>query len=422
MTAGQPNVESPGRGIVGAQRFPEHSHLLHALPDHLSPTSTSRILSGRYSAATLRGRSDAHLSRSTAWLLESAVATDDLLIERLLRVIDEGRRTATYKLALLLGIVDAAAMSPGESTLPTRLIAERVLALYYPQTRPYIDISGAAHHARQIVMKTSSVLTAIEGLRSRAEVRRCRSIDEVHTALPADYLRTLDVVEETFVRYPIPLMQVVGAGVVPFLYEVDWPEGTSVKILRKRAQDQLRLLDGVADRLVVLGPMLRPLIELHWTRDVAKWTRLPMEDEALRAHLFGSDRIGFPHALVTDLCELQGQRCFYCGDQLGTRREVDHFLAWSRWPNDAIENLVIADRCNGAKSDHLAATEHLVRWRLRVEAQAAALAALAKTHHWLTSPDRARALVQSTYSHVAAGTPLWIRGKEFEIVVEPLLS
>lgn len=58
--------------------------------------------------------------------------------------------------------------------------------------------------------------------------------------------------------------------------------------------DRVRLLDGVADRLVVLGPMLRPLIELHWTRDVARWTRLPMEDEALRTHLFGSDRVGFP--------------------------------------------------------------------------------------------------------------------------------
>ena len=30
------------------------------------------------------------------------VAADDVLIERLLRVIDEGRRTATYKLALIM--------------------------------------------------------------------------------------------------------------------------------------------------------------------------------------------------------------------------------------------------------------------------------------------------------------------------------
>lgn len=194
------------------------------------------------------------------------MAADDVLIERLLRVIDEGRRTATYKLALVLAIVDAAAMSPGESELPTRLIAERVLELYYPQTRPYVDTTGVSHQARQIVMKTSTVLAAIGRLRSVAELRRCRNIEDVRVAAPTHYLQTLDVVEETFVRYPIPLMQVVGATVVPFLYEVDWPEGTSVKSLRKRAEDRVRLRDGVANRLVVLGPMLRPLIEMHWTR------------------------------------------------------------------------------------------------------------------------------------------------------------
>ena len=122
--------------------------------------------------------------------------------------------------------MDAAAMSPGSYELPTRLIAERVLALYYPQTRPYVDTAGTSHHARQIVMKTSTVLAAIERLRSVAESRQCRSIDDVRVVLPTDYLQTIDVVEETFVRYPIPLMQVVGASVVPFLYEVDWPEGT----------------------------------------------------------------------------------------------------------------------------------------------------------------------------------------------------
>ena len=38
------------------------------------------------------------------------MADDDLLIERLLRVIDEGRRTATYKLALLMALIDSAAL------------------------------------------------------------------------------------------------------------------------------------------------------------------------------------------------------------------------------------------------------------------------------------------------------------------------
>jgi hypothetical protein len=44
-----------------------------------------------------------------------------VLVERLLQVIDEGRRTATYKLALLAGLVDAVAMASGKTAIPTRM-------------------------------------------------------------------------------------------------------------------------------------------------------------------------------------------------------------------------------------------------------------------------------------------------------------
>lgn len=343
------------------------------------------------------------------------MAADDLLIERLLRVIDEGRRTATYKLALLLALIDAVAESPGADEIPTRLIAERVVELYFPQTRAFVDASGISHLPRQISMKSSPVLAAVSTLRAHADARKCRSAGQAASTLPNEYARTVDTVETTFVRYPIPLMQVVGTGVVPFLYEVDWSEGASVKTLRKEGRDRLRLLPGVADRLVVLGPMLRPLIELHWTTDVAKWTKLALEDEALRAHLFGRERVSFPAAMVRDLRDLQADECFYCGDRLGKKVEVDHFLAWSRWPNDAVENLVLADHCNGAKSDHLAATAHLARWRLRLTTHRADLGSLAAEHRWSSAPGRSWALAQSTYSAVAPGTPLWVRGKEFEL-------
>jgi len=191
------------------------------------------------------------------------MAVDDLLIERLLRVIDEGRRTATYKLALLLALIDAVAESPGAEEIPTRLIAERVVDLYFPQTRTFVDGAGVAHAPRQISMKSSPVLAAVTRLRTEADAQHCRSAAQAALAMPKEFQATVDAVEETFVRYPIPLMQVVGSGVVPFLYEVDWAEGASVKALRSEGRDQLRLLPGVGGRLVVLGPMLRPLIELH---------------------------------------------------------------------------------------------------------------------------------------------------------------
>ena len=70
------------------------------------------------------------------------MATDDLLTERLLRVVDEGWRTATYKLALVLALIDAAAGAPGKSEVPTRRLAALVLATYYPQTWIYVANDG----------------------------------------------------------------------------------------------------------------------------------------------------------------------------------------------------------------------------------------------------------------------------------------
>jgi hypothetical protein len=62
--------------------------------------------------------------------------------ERLLEVIDSGRRTATYKLALLPALLDLCARhsdAAGRAPAPlyTRDIAEQVAALYWPQTIPY---------------------------------------------------------------------------------------------------------------------------------------------------------------------------------------------------------------------------------------------------------------------------------------------
>ena len=346
---------------------------------------------------------------------------DDLLTERLLRVIDEGRRTATYKLALLLALIDCVAASPGADEIPTRAIAEQVLALYYPQTRAYAAAGGIERELRQISMKSSPVLRSTLALRLAGDAHGCRSINETRRRLPDAHRRALDAVEDTFVRYPIPLLQVVGSKCLPFLYEADWAEGTAVRSLRAGGHDRVRLLPGVAERLVVLGPLLRPLIELHWVRDVARWTRIATEDDSLRAHLFGTARTSFPSRLVGAMRELQDGRCFYCDERLGPRSEVDHFLAWSRWPNDAIENLVIADRCNGAKSDHLVASVHLERWLLRGE-QAADLAAIATECRWDSEPGRTTALVRTTYGHLAAGTPLWVRAKEFVEATGPLLA
>lgn len=299
------------------------------------------------------------------------------------------------------------------------MIAERVLDLYYPQARPFSVGNGDVVNLRQIGMKSSEVLRAVETLRAAAAEKKCHSLHEVRQRLRDRYESTLDAVENTFVRYPIPLLQVVGNRTVPFLYEVGWAEGTSVQTLRAKDRDHLLLLDGVADRLVVLGPMLRPLIEMHWTRDVMRWTKIDAEDEHIRSHLFGRERVAFPKSLVHDLADLQDGTCFYCGDSLTRAAQVDHFIPWSRYANNATENLVLADRCNNHKSDYLAATQHLARWRVRLASAADELVDIARRSGWPTDAQRTWSIARTAYTHLTAGTPLWQRGKQFELASAP---
>ncbi len=82
-----------------------------------------------------------------------------------------------------------------------------------------------------------------------------------------------------------------------------------------------------------------------------------------RADLFGADRVAFPAVLRSGLRDLQDHTCFYCNEHLAGPAAVDHFLPWSRWPNNAVENLVLAhDGCNAKKSDHVPGPDPLRHW------------------------------------------------------------
>ena len=346
--------------------------------------------------------------------------TADVFAERLLQVIDEGRRTATYKLALLLALIDAcAAGADADGRAPrhlhTRTIATHVLRLYLPQVRLYLAGDGDELQLRQITNKQSAVLASVLRLHLVAEQHRCRTIGEIERRLPTDYASTLDDVEHTFARYPLRLLQVVGHQPLPFLYDVDWGESVTLRTLHAEGGGDVRFRPGAGDHLLRLAPLLRPLIELHWTRMVAGLNHVAVEDERLRHHLFGVDRTAFPAALRSGLADLQDGSCFYCGDHLPAKTQVDHVLPWSRWPNDAIENLVLADACNSHKHDYVPALVHVDRWAHRLVAHADDLAAIAASARWESDPARSLALMRSCYAHLPAGTPLWLAADEFTV-------
>ena len=78
--------------------------------------------------------------------------------------------------------------------------------------------------------------------------------------------------------------------------------------------------------------------------------------------LFGREP-GVLEAYRPILLDIQEGRCFYCRKDLNRRMDVDHFIPWSRYPTNLGHNFVLAHpSCNNAKSDHIAAEEHLAAW------------------------------------------------------------
>jgi len=346
--------------------------------------------------------------------------------ERLLEVIDSGRRTATYKLALLIALLDLCARHSdtrgrAPRLLYTRDIAEQVGILYWPQVIPYlVPGASAAVELRQITLPRSAILTAVSTFRHAAAAAGATSWHLARLRLPRAYEAMLDQVEVTVAQQPLPRLQTAGSSdtIFPFLYDLSWGPRESFSAARLRRHGPrgaaVRLLPGAGDELLRLGALVRPLVEVHWTRMVAEINKVATAELDLHRHLFGPGRIIPPKPLRDGIAALQDGRCFYCGGTLGATPEADHFIPRVRCGIDAIENLVLADRrCNNDKRDLLPAPGHVTAWARRNQHHTTALTTLATASRWDTDPTATVAVARSIYSHLPAGsTPLWLGFKE----------
>lgn len=317
--------------------------------------------------------------------------------ERLLAVIDEGRRISTYKLAVVLALIDVCAEHPGPDgkapvELDTLVVSRRVAQLYWPQVRGY-QRNGEMIVLKQITASGSAILAAVATLARQTSART--SFVQAERQDPAAVAAMVKRVDEVVRTDPLPRLQRVNGADDAFLYDLG-------------SDRRLRFKPEAGDSLVRLAPLIRPLVELHWVREVAHWNHIAQDERALHQHLFGVQRTGFPGKLRTELSRMQRGGCFYCGEPLSDVPPIDHFIPWSRYPNDAIENLVLCHRgCNGLKSDRIAASRHLADWCRRLVDQHDALRAAADFAGWELAPRRSCGLVRSTYAHLPPGVPLW---------------
>ena len=361
------------------------------------------------------------------------------LAEKVLTLLDEGTFTATYKYAVLLGLIDLCMENTsrtGEAPemVTTRQLAEKVLDIYWPQSVPF--------HVDRFPEPT--VLTQNRGapdtqaaiLREIIAFRRERAPDpsaplpRARKAAPEAFDDLVQSVEWKLIQMPLPRVQYFGQTHDEFLYSIDWNRDVRMGAVSayQRGEEspfdnRIHLQPNVGEQLVLLNGLLRPLIHRQWAAMVAQMNEL--EESRLEEFLFGARRIPLD-PVRSGLRELQDDRCFYCEDRLGSsggrRPEADHFIPWSRYPNNAIENLVVAHkRCNSRKRDFLAAPEHLGRWRSRFkdeEPVAPELEQVADEARWETAPTRSLSVTRAIYLRLPSDAKLWENGQQF-VEAEP---
>jgi hypothetical protein len=344
---------------------------------------------------------------------------EDLLrfAEKVVAVLDRGSFVSTYKHAVLLALMDLCREHGGRhgeppSAVSTAQVARKVTELYWPQARPFSFAGESARVLRQSSGKQARILSLIEEYRSRALLAPGTSLHRQRAAEPEGIARLEREVEWTLVQMPLPKLQRVGRQVDPFLYEIGWDDRVQRgDFTRSSGFDNLvRFRPGAARYLVALAPVLRPMIHRQWSLLVTRLNEIP--EARVEDFLFERDRAAVA-VLGKPLLEIQRGRCFYCGGPVA-EREVDHFVPWSRHPDDGIANLVVADpRCNRSKSDFLADLRHLERWSGRLREHAGALAAIALEHGWPREEIVTTAVVRSMYGALPSEVLLWSAVDDF---------
>lgn len=152
-----------------------------------------------------------------------ADAVDPLLLgQRVVAILETGLRTATYKLATLMALIDHCIENmPGRPDdvvrVPIPDLAHRVLEIYWPQVRPF-----DGHELRQSTQPRARILAATNALRQAAGVERASmSVDIARLHAPAAYSSAIDEITLCLPQQPLHRLQKLpGASTSdPFPYD-----------------------------------------------------------------------------------------------------------------------------------------------------------------------------------------------------------
>lgn len=266
------------------------------------------------------------------------------------RLLSEGLFVASYKFALVHALADLAVLKGDDTGAPldlaTKDIAVKFVELYWRQCRPFrLGDNSTGLILQQNTGKQAAIISKIVDSQQNcgASLFRFKQV--------GPWSALVTEVDDVVRTMPLWKLQTVGDERLEFLYE---------NLDRGR---QITLKPGVAYCFRAFYELIRDLIEGAWVRFVQRLNAIRLGNITdLGTFLFGQER-NCLDAYRPILLDVQKGVCLYCGKSLPKQTQVDHFIPWSRYPADLGHNFVLAhDKCNNAKSDFLAAENHLAAW------------------------------------------------------------
>ncbi|MBB3036434.1 HNH endonuclease domain-containing protein [Hoyosella altamirensis] len=333
--------------------------------------------------------------------------------QRLVALVETGRRQSTYKLATLMAIMDVCVENQprpdGTLAIPVQELAHRVVAYYWPQVRPFAEYGPL----RQSKSAPPVILKLVGDARDVLLGRGVRTPEAAREAEDPDYLRMVRSVELILAKYPLTHLQTPTRQLAHLRNDFIYDARAFHNNVTRRELEQhgpLVLRPGVADALRDFAPLLKPMIEMVWVGDVVDCNRQALEHDDIAGFLFGSERSHLL-SLRNPLRDLQNGRCFYCDRNLPADVHIDHVLPWSKVPIDGVANLVLVDAaCNLDKSAMLPVRVHVDRAVARPPGDLSSIADLTGLPVLKTRTVNA---ARGIYGTLPPGVPLWRAPKQY---------
>lgn len=273
-------------------------------------------------------------------------------------MLESSSYTSTYKFALLISVtnlsIESGLNDNRECLISYEQLAEQFIQLYWKQALPFSDQYGESILKQSSTTGQAKIITSILTLQ---EETKTTNLNIARTHHIKQWQSTIKDIAQTIKNNPAKYLQSAEDKVSrEFFY------------IYNSREKAIILKPGIAYSFARFSQIIHKLCQQYWTEFVRNNRHNQpyfSDDIDLQGFLFNQSRQGLS-LLVPILNETQQGQCFYCQKSLKKAVEVDHFVPWSKYPNDTTHNFVLTDhKCNNSKRDYLAEERFYEKWLKR---------------------------------------------------------